>query len=252
MEYLLAFAAVIGVVALTRAYRNSGSGGQLPQRKWGIASEYEQQSDPCWAWIGYHRQRALPIEMICGPIPAGFDHDERALCVLPGIDLLETRAVRRTIRSGRGSYGGPTIRLARGLSFRFGGSGSTGTSESESFDELRQIDHGTLVLTTKRLAFLGEQRTNSTELDDLIGVHTFADSIRVHRERKQKAEHYQLSQRLVIPTEFGELTVVGPMIEYAIEMAKLNQEITALEATWPPRRGLTWEAVAVQQGLRAP
>jgi hypothetical protein len=25
--------------------------------------------------------------MICGPIPAGFDHDERVLCVLPAIDL---------------------------------------------------------------------------------------------------------------------------------------------------------------------
>jgi hypothetical protein len=42
-----------------------------------------------------------------------------------------------------------------------------------------------LVLTTKRLAFLGERRTNSTELGDLIGVHAFADSIKLHRERKQ-------------------------------------------------------------------
>jgi hypothetical protein len=28
------------------------------------------------------------------------------------------------------------------------------------------------------------------------------------------------------------LTVVGPMIQKAIEMAKLNQEIIALEAAW--------------------
>jgi len=66
-------------------------------------------------------------------------------------------------------------------------------------DELRHIDHGTLVLTTKRLAFLGERRTNSTELGDLIGVHAFADSIKMHRERKQKAEHYQLSQSWRFP-----------------------------------------------------
>jgi hypothetical protein len=162
--------------------------------------------------------------MICGPIPAGFDHDERVLCVLPAIDLLEPRAVRRS----RSNYGGPNIRVMKGLSFRFG----AGTNQSESFEELRHIDHGTLVLTTKRLAFLGERRTNSTELGDLIGVHAFADSIKLHSERKQKAEHYQLSQMLEIPTEFGVLTVVGPMIQKAIEMAKLNQEIIALEAAW--------------------
>ncbi len=61
--------------------------------------------------------------------------------------------------------GGPTIRLARGLSFRLGASDSTGVSESESFDELRQIDQGTLILTTKRLAFLGSLRTNSSSLE---------------------------------------------------------------------------------------
>jgi hypothetical protein len=96
--------------------------------------------------------------MICDSVPTGFDHDEQVLCVLAGVDLLEPRAVRRSIRNGRSVYGEPTIRLARGLSFRFGASDSTGVSESESFDELRSIDHGTLILTTKRLAFLGSLR----------------------------------------------------------------------------------------------
>jgi hypothetical protein len=124
---------------------------------------------------------------------------------------LETRAVRRTIRSGRGRSAGPAIRLARRLSFRVSGRVSTGASESESFDELR-VDHGTLVLTKKRLAFLGFQRTNSTALDDLISVHAYSDGIRIHHERKQKAEHYQLSEELAISNEFGALTVVGTMI----------------------------------------
>jgi hypothetical protein len=116
----------------------------------------------------------------------------------------------------------------KGLSFRFG----SGTSQSESFDELRHIDSGTLVLTTKRLAFLGDLRTTSAELGDLIGIHAFADGIKVHRARKQRAEHYQLSQMLEIPTELGTLAVVGSMIQAAIQMAKLDQEIVALEAAW--------------------
>ena len=136
--------------------------------------------------------------MICDSIPAGFDHDERVLCVLPGVDLLELRAVRRSIRRGRSAYGGPTIRLARGLSFRFGASDSAGVSESESFDELRQIDHGTLVLTTKRIAFLGSLRTNSSSLDDLIGIKDVGNGIQLHRERKQKAETYVLTYPLIV------------------------------------------------------
>jgi hypothetical protein len=116
----------------------------------------------------------------------------------------------------------------KGLSFRFG----SGNSQSENFEELRHLDHGTLVITSKRLVFLGQVRTTITELGDLIGVHAFDDSIKVHRERKQRAEHYQLSKMLVALTELGPLTVVGPMIQAAIQMAKLDQEIIALEASW--------------------
>ena len=166
--------------------------------------------------------------MICGSVPAGFDHDEQVLCVLPGVDLLELRAVRRSIRRGRSVSGGPTIRLARGLSIRLGASGSTGVSESESFDELRQIDHGTLVLTTKRLAFLGSLRTNNTSLDDLIGVKDVGNGIQVHRERKQKAETYLLTSPLIVDG----LVITGAMIQLAIEMAKLAQEVMR----WKQRR----------------
>jgi hypothetical protein len=171
-----------------------------------------------------------PRSATSGSVPAGFDRDERALCVLPGVDLLELRAIRRSIRHSRGVSGGPTIRLARGLSFRLGASGSTGVSESESFDELRQIDQGTLILTTKRLAFLGSLRTNSSSLDDLIGINDIGNGIEVHRERKQKAETYVLTSPLTIEG----LLITGSMIQLAIEMAKLAQEEGALEAAPVP------------------
>jgi hypothetical protein len=54
-------------------------------------------------------------------------------------------------------------------------------SQSESSDELRNIDEGTLVLTTKRLAFLGSLRTSNVKLDDIISVQSFADGVQIHR-----------------------------------------------------------------------
>jgi hypothetical protein len=198
-------------------------------------SAYQRQLDVASNWIRDHRDRGVLPTMICDSVPKGFDHDERVLCVLPSVDLLEPRAVRRSTRRGRSAYGGPTIRIARGLSIRLGASGSTGTSESESFDELRQIDHGTLILTTKRLAFLGSLRTNSSSLDDLIGVKDVGNGIQVHRERKQKAETYVLTYPLIVDG----LVIAGSMIQLAIEMAKRAQEMGTLEAQ-PPSAQVEW------------
>ena len=155
--------------------------------------------------------------MICGPIPPTFDSGESVVFVLPGVRLLEPRAVRRS----RSYYGGPTIRLAKGLSLRLG----TGTSQSESSDELRDIDQGTLVLTTKRLTFMGSLRTTNVKLDDVIGIQIYTDGIQVHRERKERAETYVLGETLrILEGSAQGLTVFSPMIKAAIEVAKLFHE----------------------------
>jgi hypothetical protein len=136
---------------------------------------------------------------------------------LPGVNLFEPRAVRRS----RSYYGGPTIRLAKGLSFRLG----AGVSQSESQDELRCIDQGTLVLTTKRLAFMGSLRTTNVSLNDIIGTKAYSDGIQVHRERKERAETYILSQPIQILSGPGQgFTVFGSMIAGTIEIAKILYE----------------------------
>ena len=90
MGYLFVIAVVIGVAALARSHHNSR--GRLAASSRGIVGQHELQFDACGrTWIQHHAHRAQPLEMICGPIPAGFDHDERVLCVLPAIDLLESR-----------------------------------------------------------------------------------------------------------------------------------------------------------------
>ena len=52
---------------------------------------YQRQLDATAIWMRDHRDRGEPPKMICDAVPAGFDHDEQILCVLPGVDLMELR-----------------------------------------------------------------------------------------------------------------------------------------------------------------
>ena len=181
---------------------------------WNSAAMWQQQFDATEAWLGQCTNNCQHAEMICAAAPLGLDADESAVFVLPDVDLFEPRAVRYA----RSATGGPTIRLAKGLSFRFG----SGVGQSESQYQLRTIDRGTLLLTTKRLAYLGSVRTSNVKLDDIIGLEHFTDGIAVHRKRKDRTETYKLSRSLQIPDGAGKgLTVFGPMITTAIQLAKI-------------------------------
>lgn len=210
METLWAILLMTMVVWLIRLLNRSRSG-------WNSAKMWAQQFDVAHAWLGQCAKTGQQVEMICAPAPLGFDADEQVVFVLPDVDLLEPRAVRRS----RSYHGGPTIRLAKGLSLRLG----AGVSQSESQDELRNIDRGTFVLTTKRLAFMGSLRTTNVSLNDIVGIQGYSDAILVHRERKERAESYRLSQPIQIPGGSGQgLTVFGPMMVSAIQLAKAYYE----------------------------
>lgn len=108
--------------------------------------------------------------------------NEVASLVLFNISFLEPRMVRQT----RGGYGGPSIRLAKGISFRFGGV----SARSESHEELKKIDQGTLILTTKRLVFIGSKRTVNIDLRKILAIEPYKDGIGSQRENKQKTEYF--------------------------------------------------------------
>lgn len=112
---------------------------------------------------------------------------EEACVALGGITLREARAVRQT----RGAYGGPTIRVAKGVSFRMG----SVAARSESHDELRNIDQGNLVLTNKRLIFIGSKRTTNIDLKKIIAIEAYKDGIASQRENKQKTEYFTGTDR---------------------------------------------------------
>ena len=103
---------------------------------------------------------------------------EKVFFSFPGITLREPRAV------SRGVYGGPSIRVAKGLTIRVGG------FQAQSHEELKDIDTGTLVLTTKRLVFSGNKRSVENMLAKLISVDAYDDAVAVRRTGKERTEVY--------------------------------------------------------------
>lgn len=138
---------------------------------------------------------------------------EIAYLVLGNIALHEPRAVRQTY----GGYAGPTIRVAKGVSFRVG----SVAARSESHDELRNIDQGSLVLTNKRMIFTGSKRTVNIDLKKIIAIEAYKDGVASQRENKQKTEYFIGSNRsnLTFTTSGRSHTVpfTGPILKAAIQ-----------------------------------
>ncbi|NLA39727.1 MAG: hypothetical protein GX882_10220, partial [Methanomicrobiales archaeon] len=171
------------------------------------------QSDPVWKTYGNQtltgdewrriahggvsdaRQRILDIEYALGEIQKGsvpelrveanavlLKRGERAVAVIPGVTLKEPRSVRKTYGGG----GGPSIRIAKGVYFRTGGF----ASRSESHEEIKEIDSGTLTLTNRRLVFTGRKRTVNVPLGKIVGMEPYRDAIAINRDGKQRTEYY--------------------------------------------------------------
>ncbi len=116
------------------------------------------------------------------PSPVLLKNDEKLSIIMHNVSFRESRAVRQTV----GGYGGPTFRIAKGVSFRMG----SVAARSESHEELRTIDHGSLILTNKRLIFIGSKRTNNINLNKIVAIEPYKDGIGSQRENKQKTEYF--------------------------------------------------------------
>jgi hypothetical protein len=113
-----------------------------------------------------------------GGCPILLKGGEQAIFVLGGVALHEPRSVTR------GAYGGPSIHVAKGLTLRVGG------FQAQSHEELKAIDGGTLVLTTKRLCFSGRLRSLEVDLRKLISVDAYSDAVAIRRSGKEKTEFF--------------------------------------------------------------
>ena len=131
------------------------------------------------------------------------------------IRLYEPRSVTTTL----GGYAGPTIRLGQGMSFRVGGFASRSTSH----DEVQPIDSGVLILTTKRLVFVGPQRNASIDLTKIVAVQPYGDAIRVATTGRQKPQYYVglgpkcLNMNLTVNGRSYHEPISGPILHMIIE-----------------------------------
>lgn len=93
--------------------------------------------------------------------------------ILPiNAELFEERKVRNF-------YGG-SYRIANGISV-FGG-------QSRSKSELQKLDNGKLIITNKRLIFLGNKRNSSIQYSKLLSLDCYDNCIIIHRNGKSRAE----------------------------------------------------------------
>jgi hypothetical protein len=94
--------------------------------------------------------------------------------------LFETRAYR--------VYGGAGTRIGRVY---------VGGGASESNQRLKQIDNGTLTLTTKRLVFDGARENRALKLGDLLSVNPWSDAIEVSTQRRAKSQVFTVANPLI-------------------------------------------------------
>ncbi len=144
--------------------------------------------------------------------PIILKRNEETSLIMHNITLREPRAVRQIV----GGYGGPTFRVAKGVSFRLGAV----SAQSESHEELRNIDQGTLVLTNKRLIFIGSKRTTNIDLRKIVAIEPYKDGIGSQRENKQKTEYYTGTDKTTLTiTKNGRRTTIpvnGVVLKAAI------------------------------------
>ena len=150
--------------------------------------------------------------------PVILKKNESLSIVMHNIILQEPRAVRQT----HAAYGGPTIRVAKGVSFRLGGA----SARSESHEEIRAIDRGSLILTTKRLIFIGSKRTTNIDLRKIMAIEAYTDGIESQRENKQKTEYFKGTNSTVVNFRINgrqsTIPLTGVVLRAAIQGAIAN------------------------------
>ncbi len=86
------------------------------------------------------------------------------------------------------------IRQHHGGSVRLIGSARIYLGQSESHGELRQIDKGHLLLTSKRIIFSGTMRNLEYKLDKVISVKEYSDAIEIGASNRKKVQIYSVDE----------------------------------------------------------
>ena len=104
---------------------------------------------------------------------------ERLIFDIPNITLAEERSV-----GVKGGHQGFSVRIMKGVSYRFGNF-SAGAEY-----KIVPLDEGNLILTNKRIVFSGEKASKDISLSKINTIEPMDNGIRLARAGKQKVEYY--------------------------------------------------------------
>ena len=159
----------------------------LTAREWiniengGMSDENQKKAD-IEQWLRRLSIGTLKVNFEGVKTPIILKPGEDLLFALPNINLKEPRAVSKS----RGSYAGPSFRVAKGISFRMGSFSST----TESHQEIRNIDQGVLTITNERFVFSGRMKTINIDLRKVVQVDPFTDGLALHKEGREKTQYF--------------------------------------------------------------
>ena len=163
-------------------------------------SDERQREADMELWLSKLKEGEISIGMEnVGEVPIILKKNEKIELLLPNITLLEPRRVTT------GGYGGPTVRVAKGLYFR------VGAFRAQSHEEIKEVDRGLLVLTNKRLVFLGDKRTSSIDLRKIVAVEPYRDGISVASERRKHPQYFIGVDQMELNVTVGERSYVEPL-----------------------------------------
>jgi len=159
----------------------------LTLREWenianGGMSDEKQRRVDMERWMNELKNGRVSVKFIGITSPILLKKGEDLKATIPHVSLKEPRSVRVS----SGGYGGPSFRIAKGFYFRVGSFGS----RSVSHEEIKIIDEGTLILTNKRIVFIGQKRTLNIKLDKIISIEPYSDGIALRREGKEKTQYF--------------------------------------------------------------
>jgi hypothetical protein len=183
------------------------------------AKQYEADMEQ---WLTALKDGKVSIKMMYADSPVLLKRKEELQVVLPNMALWEPRSVRQSV----GGYGGPSFRIAKGVSWRLGAFGA----RSESHEELKAIDQGRFTLTNKRLIFSGAKRTVDISLNKIISIEPYSDGIAVRTSGRQKTQYFvgidpkRATATVTIDDRVYQEPFTGLMLQYLIEGLAKQQE----------------------------
>ncbi|MFC1786303.1 hypothetical protein ACFLZA_02955 [Candidatus Neomarinimicrobiota bacterium] len=215
---LLGIIVFLGIIYFVYQYINSSKPIQNPFESKNIVSpEFENKSGIPDEALNEAFDKLLD-NFIQGKNADNFDtnlilrKNERLIFDIPNISLCEDRTVKV-----KGGYQGLSVRIMKGVSYRFGG------FEAASEKKIIEIDSGNLILTNKRMVFSGKKSSKDILLNKINTIDTIENGFAITRTGKQKTEYYVGTNNL-----FANITLV-PEDGESWEEGEVKWQMTGFE-----------------------